>query len=325
MNPTTGNGDAFSEVYEYDTDGNRSSLTFYDVAGEPVESGWGIARYQWRISKDGTVTENRFNLAGEPVEIRPGFPFYCLKLHYDQNGWLALMENYGKNCKALTENELNAAQDKLQYTAAGDMYAWNVYNGEQQRSAGNGPRVARGLRGFDTLGQDASERFEDANGKPMTNAYGWTHSKARFDRYGNMIFRLNYNFKDLPAINEQLGFAGYHMQYDETGLHRLSLKYLDEHKQAAVHKKRGYHQVVSHYDAAGNMVRTRFEDVGGEIVNRIDSGVGIIERVYDEQNRLSSIELFDKDHRPVRHAREDWHRSTYIYHANGPLLRIEKS
>jgi len=325
MNPTTGNGDTFSEVYEYDRDGNRSTLSFLDIEGQSIDNGWGIARYEWSVSRDGTVTENRFNLKGEAAEIRPGFPFYCLKLHYDQNGWLALMENYGKTCQELTQNELNAAQDKLQYTAGGDMYAWNVYDSNEQRSEGNSPRVARGLRGFDALGQDISERYEDAQGKPMTNAYGWTQSKAEFDEYGNMIQRFNYDLAGQLAVNEQLGYAGYEMEFDEDGMNRLVLRYLDEQLRPAVHKTRGYHEVRTGFDANGDLERIQYLGVNGESVNRLDNGIGTIERRYDDKHRLVSVELFDKDLQPIRHAREDWHRSTYIYHSAGPLIRIERS
>jgi hypothetical protein len=144
MNPTLANG-AFREEYELDDDGNRLSLKFYDVEGARIESDWSVYAYEWSIDRRGTVTEKRFNSQGEPVSIRPHFPFYCLKLHYDQRGLLALMENYGKTCEELTLNNLNAAQDKLQYNTRGGFYAWNVYNAEEERSLGNGPMVARGI------------------------------------------------------------------------------------------------------------------------------------------------------------------------------------
>lgn len=325
MNRMTVNGSVYTEVFEYDADGNRKSLEFLGIDGEAVESDWGIARYSWRISKDGTVTENRFNLQNEPIEIRPGFPFFCLKLHYDQNGWLTLMENYGKDCDTLTTNELNAAQDKLQYTASGDMYAWNVYDASDQRSVGNGPRVARGVRGFDSLGQEIIEFYEDEFGNLMTNAYGWTHAKTEFDLNGNMIGRLNYGLEGKPALNEQLGFAGYRMQFDETGMNRLLLNYVDAQGNPAVHRVRGYYLVRTHYDDSGNPILTRFEGIDGEIVNRLDNGVGIIERHYDGLGRLNRVELFNKDHQPVRHRTEDWHRTSYLYRGDGPLIEVHKN
>ena len=169
MNPTTSNG-AFKEVFELDGDGQRQSLYFLDAGGERVATDWGVYRYDWSTDIRGTVTENRFDRDGNAVPIRPHFEFYCLKLHYDQRGLLALMENYGKNCEGLSLNEQNGAQDKIQYNARGGAYAWNVYDDREERSIGNGPMVARGIMERDVMGHTTREYYEDTDGNLMTNA-----------------------------------------------------------------------------------------------------------------------------------------------------------
>jgi len=322
MNPATANG-VYREVYELDRDGNRNALYFYDVDGRRIESDWGVYEYRWSVDRRGTVTEQRTDESGDPVAIRPHFPFYCLKLHYDQRGLLALMENFGFDCETLTRNELNAAQDKLQYNAMGGIYAWNVYDADEQRSIGNGPMVARGIMERDALGHTTREYYEDAAGRMITNAYGWTDTYAKFDRHGNMIERSNRDVDGNLANNPALGYARYVLEYDETGQHRVRLSYFDADGNAVAHRKRGYHDVVSDYDSRGNRIRNRFLDTDGAPVERTDTCAAYYGYEYDKRNRPISLRLFDARQRPAQHCADGWHETRYYYHPDGPLSHTE--
>ena len=132
-----------------------------------------------------------------------------------------------RTCEKLSLNNLNAAQDKLQYNARGGIYAWNVYNAEEERSAGNGPMVARGIMERDLLGHTTREYYEDADGKIMTNAYGWTNTYATVDKFGNMVARFNHDASGKRINNPLLGYSGYVMDFDESGKYRTSLTYQD--------------------------------------------------------------------------------------------------
>ena len=322
MNPTLANG-VFREVYEVDEDGNRNSLRFYDVEDARIESGWGIYIYEWSVDRRGTVTETRSDSHGEPVSIRPHFPFYCLKLHYDQRGLLALMENYGKTCEKLSLNNMNAAQDKLQYNASGGLYAWNVYDAQEKRSVGNGPMVARGIMERDDRGHTTREYYVDVDGKIMTSAYGWTNTYASFDDHGNMVERFNHDADGKRTNNPLLGYSGYILTYDESGKRRTSLSYQGADGSAATHLTRGYHSVKTEYDESGNRVRSRFEDSAGNLVNRKDFCAAVFEYSYDESNRLVSRRLLDEELMPARHCEDGWHEMTYHYHPKGPLSHID--
>jgi len=324
MNPTLANG-VFREVYEIDGDGNRVSLKFYDVEDSLIQSDWGIHAYEWSVDRRGTVTETRSDIDGEPVSIRPHFPFYCLKLHYDQRGLLALMENYGKSCDRLTLNDMNAAQDKLQYNASGGIYAWNVYDTQEKRSVGNGPLVARGIMERNDLGHTIREYYEDADGEIMTNAYGWTNTYARFDKFGNMIARFNHDAEGEKTNNLLLGYSGYIIDYDATGARRESLAYQNANGSPATHLTRGYHSVQTDYDSRGNRILSRFEDAAGNLIKRKDNCAAVYKYSYDARNRQTSMRLFDENMKPARHCDEGWHETTYHYHPQGPLSHIEKS
>lgn len=323
MNPTLANG-VFREVYKLDEDGNRAALEFFDVEGARIESDWGIYDYEWSVDRRGAVTEARSDSQGEPVSIRPHFPFYCLKLHYDQRGLLALMENYGTDCEELTLNNMNAAQDKLQYNARGGAYAWNVYNEKEERSVGNGPMVARGIMERDSLGHTTREYYEDAEGKIMTNAYGWTDTYATFDGFGNMFARFNHNADGERINNPLLGYSGYVMEFDESGEHRTSLAYRNADGSPATHLKRGYHAAKTEYDGEGNRIRSHFEDSVGNLVDRRDYCAAVFQYSYDNRNRLVSMRLLDEKLKPTHHCEEGWHETTYHYHPEGPLSHVEK-
>lgn len=322
MNSTLANG-VFREEYELDEDGNRMSLKFYDVEDERVESNWGIYVYEWSVDRRGTVTETRFDSHGKPVSIRPHFPFYCLKLHYDQRGLLALMENYGKTCEQLTLNNMNGAQDKLQYNDHGGIYAWNVYDTQEQRSIGNGPKVARGIMERDSYGHTTREYYEDADGKIMTSAHGWTNTFATFDTRGNMVERFNHDADGRRANNPLLGYSGSVMVFDDNGKNRTSVSLQNADGSPATHLTRGYHSVKTDYDDAGNRVRTRFEDSAGKPVNNKEYCAAFLEYSFDDRNRRVSIRLFDEQMKPARHCEDGWHKKTYHYHAKGPFSHTE--
>ena len=321
MNPTLSNG-VFREVYELDDDGNRVSLQFYDVENKRTESDWGVYVYEWSVDRTGSVTETRVSREGKAVSIRPHFPFYCLKLHYDQRGLLALMENYGESCDELTLNKLNAAQDKLQYNSSGGIYAWNVYDANEQRSVGNGPMVARGIMERDALGHTTREYYEDADGQIITNAYGWTNTFASFDDFGNMVGRFNHDAEGKRINNSLLAYSGYTMAFDAQGEHRLKLSYQNADGSPATHLTRGYHAVETEYDEQGNRIRLRFEDAAGDLVNRKDYCAAVFEYSYDNRNRITSMRLFDEKRQPARHCEDGWHERSYHYHPRGPLATI---
>ncbi len=297
-NPILVRGNVAEERYRLDSLGYRSSLTFHDADGAAVENGWGIARYAWTIGKDGHVIEERVNAAGAPAAIRPGFPFHRVRLRFGPNGWLALMDNIDADGR-LVQNPLNAAQDRLEYRADGHAHAWNVYDAREERAEGNGPRVARGLMSYDDDGLESGEQYENRTGAPMTNAYGFTMTRSAFDRFGNMLSRVNHDRDGRPLNNPRTGYAGYFLTWDSTGRLQRRLEYRDADGRPAIHRERGHHAVVERHDAAGNVAEMRYEDADGRLVNRLDNGVAMIRLAYDARRRVTERRFLDADGRPV--------------------------
>lgn len=301
-NPALARG-VYKEIYEFDEAGYRKRLTFENADGTRAQSGWGIAEYRWRIDKDGTVIELHFNLEGDTVVKRPNLTFYTLRLHYGPHGWLSLMENYGPDGEALVNNTMNAAQDKLDYDANGDMRAWNVFDENRLRVRGNSPGVHKGLRDFNEYGHIVRTYYEDENGDRMGSAYGWGESTTSYDTFGNILERWTHTFDGSErAINERLQYSGWKREWDETGLLELSRRYfLADGKSPAIHANIGAHFIRFEYDDSGNRTRLLHYDAEGNLIPSLDFGAAIIEMDYDDKNRMIERRLLDADQNLVNH------------------------
>ena len=295
-------GDVFQELYRLDERGYRLSLELYNVAGEPVENSWGVARYEWTRLDDGSVAEKRYGFNGELVQLRGGFPFYEVRLHYGPNGWLALMQNYGVNGE-LTMNELNAAQDRLEYTANGDLLSWNVLDVDGNYAVGNGPGVAKGIMERDAEGYEIIERYQNAEGEPITNNYGFSYTRKVNDRFGNRTEGSNYTLDGSRLmISEGRGYAGWRAIYDENGRNRIKIEFFGAERQPVVRGDRGYYAIRFVFDENDNEIAVHYEGASGELINAIDTGVAKIERIYDNRNRLTETRYFDKSGMLVNHS-----------------------
>lgn len=296
-------GDVFQELYRLDERGYRRSLEFYDVDGKPAENSWGVARYEWTLLDDGSVVEKRYGFDGELAELRDGFPFYEVRFQYGPNGWLALMQNYGTESE-LTMNELNAAQDRLEYAENGDLLSWNVLDVDGNYSVGNGPGVAKGVIERNAEGYEIIERYENAKGEPITNNYGFSYTRKLNDRFGNQIEGSNYSLDGSQLMNsEGRGYAGWRAIYDENGRNRIMLEFFDVERQRIVRGDRGYYTIRFVFDESDNEIAVHYEGVNGELVNANDTGLAKIERDYDSRNRLTETRYLDKNGTLVNHAR----------------------
>ncbi len=296
----------FREVYELDDLGYRKRLTFYNSAGERIENDWGIAEYVWTIQKNGLVIEDHFNLAGEVVPKRPNLPFMRLRLHYGPSGWLALMENYGTENR-LVNNAMNAAQDKLEYEADGDMRVWNVYDENEQRVKGNSPGVARGIREFDSNGYVVRSYYEDENGERMRSAYGWGETENQYDSYGNLVARWSGDEFGGPGVNEQLDYHGYRLSWDRTGRNNTEIRFYGvDKKTPAIHKRMGAHGFNMAYDGNGNRTSVSYFDASDNPVARRDYGAAVIEYSYDKKARLIETRRLGLDGALSDNNRQAW-------------------
>lgn len=320
-NPVTIRGSVAEERYELDENGFRRSLQMIGIDGEAVDNAWGIHRYQWEPQHDGSVIETRFNLAGEPVAMRPELPFFRLRLQFGPGGWLALMSNIDAHGK-LVQNTMNAAQDRLDYRWNGELLAWNVFDAQQQRIEGNQPGVARGVQSYDERGLPSVTRYEDRNGKPMKASWGSLQDRADYDRFGNLVAIRFTDSAGNPQVVPEIGCAMYAMRWDASGLRRTHLSCLDADGNPAKFAQGGYHQVVERYDEAGDPVEIRFEDDQGRLVSRTDSGIARIQVRFDSRHRPVHRQFLDHRGKPKRLEAAGAAVLEYHYRADGYRLKV---
>ncbi|MEM8846702.1 MAG: hypothetical protein AAGD17_06335 [Bacteroidota bacterium] len=280
------------EIYVKGFDGRYKKLFFEDESGQQVENEWGIYEYNWKRGDNGSIYESRKNKKGERVSLRPGFEFYDLKLFYNPNGTLALMQNVSEDGD-LVENKTGVAQDKLLFDNEGRWLGWEVLDSKGKLKRGNGPNVAKGINESDFFGYERSIRFEDIDGSAIKNSHGFYGSVRNYDQFGN--YQLTHFINDLgePYINEHSGYCYARYTWDAKGINRNMIELLDVKGKPIAHKTRGYSMIKQEYDTLDRLTQTTFLGVNGEPINRLDNGVSKIFYSYDKSNKLVAIKRID--------------------------------
>ena len=283
----------FREIYMINEMGKRVALHYENENGKKMENSWGISDYKWEHQMDGSVIEKRFNLEQEPKSLRPGFEFFTIRLYYEQNGLLALMQNideYGN----LVENSSGVAQDKLLFDEAGRWYGWNVLDKNHQIKRGNGPNVAKGINIPNEYGYETSVRYEDTDGSPLKNNYGFWGSHRFYDAFGNYDYTQFIDSTGKPGLNSRSGYCYAQYTWDRSGLNRLKVELLDTEKKAVLHKRGGYATIQQEYDQENKLIKTSYLGLDGKLVNRKDNGVAYIIYHYDEKRKRVKQIRFDR-------------------------------
>ena len=292
-NPSLQRG-AHKEVFTKDKMGKYQSLHFENEQDEKIENDWGISEYQWQVQQDGAVIEKRFNLAGEAKSLRPGFEFYNIRLYYEENGMLAIMQYIDEEGQ-LVDNSSGVAQDRLHFDQQGRWYGWTVMDAQHKVKRGNGPNVARGINVPNEWGYEASIHYEDEFGNHVKNNYGFWGSKRFYDTNGNYNYTQFIDKNGNPGINEKSGYSIAQYHWSEDGLRRLQVDLLDVDRRPVLHHTRGYWSIKMDYDRLGNRIRTTYLGLDGQPINRMDNGVAYLEYRYNAQHQLLDTKRFDQD------------------------------
>jgi len=284
---------AYREIYTLNQKGKRIGLHFEDKDGNKIENRWGILNYKWEHQKDGSVIENRYNLKGESKSLRPQFEFHTIRLYYEQNGILALMQNIDSK-GSLLENSSGVAQDKLLFDEEGRWTGWNVLDKNHQPKKGNGPNVAKGINIPDRYGYEISIRYEDVDGTPLINSHGFWGGKRFYDIFGN--YKMEYFIDSLgkPGINLKTGYCYAKYTWDKTGLNRLKVQLLDTRHKPVLHKLAGFVVIKHEYNGDNNLVKTSYLGLKGEKINRRDNGTSYIIYTYKDDKSRAEIKRYSK-------------------------------
>ena len=286
----------FKSIYKLDGQGRRVSLSFKNEKGDYIENTWGIARYVWEHQNDGSVIENRYNLNDYEVSLRPNFDFFRIRLSYEQNGVLALMQNIDEQGRLIV-NKSGAAQDKLVFDSEGRWLGWVVLGINDELHRGNGPNVAKGINESNNYGYESGLRFEDVDGSPVMNSHGFWGSKRYYDQYGNYAVTHFTDSLGKPGTNAKSGYSYAKYTFDKNGFNRIKVELQDVNQQPTIHKTGGYATITYEYDSFDNRIKTNYLGLDGELINRADNGISFIRYEYDEKHKRISTKRYNKEGR----------------------------
>ena len=114
------------------------------------------------------------------------------------------------------------------------------------------------------------------------------------------------------------------MVFDNNGVNRKSLKFLDSKGAPVMHKSRGYHSVQTQYDQYGNPLSISYKDESGRPVNRRDNCVANIIYAYDNKHRRISTKLFNAENEATKFCDGNWHETKFYYYQDGPLSHTKQ-
>ena len=283
--PMAVHGEVFESRYQLDPSGRRISLQYLGANGQPVESAWGVARYQWQHLDDGSVIEQRFDLDQQPVSLRPGFPFQRVRLSYDARGRTLLLQNIDASGSPQAADN-GFAQDRFTYTAHGELARYEVLDAQGGQSARNMQGIAAGLVRFTERGYEHIASYLDGDGRPAYNDNGWWRSERRYDDFGNLILNAFADQQGARALNPNTGYAELRIGWHDDGLRRRELAYFDAQGQPVEHQTRGMHAV-------------RYG--------------------YDSRQRLMLVYLVDRHQQLVEHAQQGWAMTRYQYQGDSAV------
>lgn len=284
---------AFQEIHVFDDLGRKSKLYFQDAEGKRMENEWGVYVYEWEHLMDGSVVERRFNQTGVEMPLRPGFDFHTIRLYYEQNGMLALMQNVNDDL-SLNENSSGVAQDKMLFDGVGRWLGWRVLDANNELERGNGPDVATGINQSNKWGYEVTLHYEDEEGNRIRSAYGFGGNLREYDKYGNFSKTTFLDEAGKPMNNERTGYSSSIYTYSEDGIDRLRVDLTDADGNPVEHGTRGFAAIVQSYDQNHNLLKTEYLNRVGQLINRIDNGIAYTTHSYPDGSE-SIVRNFDKD------------------------------
>ncbi len=212
--PTTNGMGVFKEVYFYNNKGKRTSVKFYDKDDNPINNSWGIFEYEWDFVGKNDVLEKRKNIKGDYVPMRPYYKFYNVLYKFDDNEILISMNNVDEELN-LINDETGIAVDKATFDENNNLINFRFFNKENKPAIGSFFGTAGGFATYDDKGNCLKYATIGLDGNFMVDKRNSTaYSKYKFDRFGNLIFRANYDINNKVLKRKEVANVQY--IYDES-------------------------------------------------------------------------------------------------------------
>jgi hypothetical protein len=244
----------------YDEQNNQTCITFLSKDSKPMTIADGYATAEMKYDPRGKMTQKRFyGVNGEAVLSKKN-GWHGWKAEYDERGNRTVMTYLGLDDKPMTLADGYATM-KSTYDARGNVIRQTFYgaNGESVKSQDGGYHGWEAE--YDEYGKQTVITYLGLDHNPMTLAdYGYATIKSTYDARGNRIAAKFYDVNGVPALSKKLGHHGWEAEYDKQG-NPILTTYIGPTLIA-----KGYAEVLSSYDADGNVTEETYYGVNGEAV-----------------------------------------------------------
>ncbi|UII81131.1 hypothetical protein [Flagellimonas sp. CMM7] len=258
------------EVFELDADGRRKSLVLYNEKDEQIETEYGTYRFEWETQNDSSFIQRALKKNGEINILMDYFDFYVTHITTDENGYLDLIKNYGKDGKELVLSEKKKA-------------AYTDFD-------------------FDEYGNEVSYTFHDEDGNLVDRqdtgyaSFGYaqvkyirkTPSKGVNDGLETVFF--DKNNRRVTASDS----VARHVRYHNDNGDIIAFEYYSLNEEKIIPPGIGYFRSERHYNKSGDIKETRYYDTDGRLTNNPSDGAAIVKLIYDDSRNILRIEKQDK-------------------------------
>ncbi|TFH37260.1 MAG: hypothetical protein E4G95_04940 [Bacteroidia bacterium] len=228
-------GGIYSAVYTLDNNDERTALKFIDKEGNPVENRNNIHRYTWNRLENGLVKELRYNLAEEETVMNPFCPFYELRFDYDSKGYVTNMSNYQAdtlyNCTAENCGDIGVSYFKFVNNESGDLLSFSVHNTVGQLSNLYWGWAKR-LNTVDQNGYVIETAMYDQDDEYLSGN-NVPVTKNIYDEHGALVESWSLDEERSPLNNPNNGVAFTEYRYDNKG-NRIETLRFDKDRVAVV-------------------------------------------------------------------------------------------
>lgn len=195
----------YKEVYEYNSQGKRIGVKFYDKNDELTNNTWRIAEYIWEQINEFDMIERRKNKMGDYVTMRPYYHFMTTLYKYTKEGLLISMNHIDENFNLINDydDKTGIAIDKAQYDQNHNLIGFKFYNANNKPVIGSFLESAGGKIEYDSDGNCIKYSTINLNGELMLSREK-AFDRYKFDSYGNNIEVGYYGVN-----NESVEFRGY--------------------------------------------------------------------------------------------------------------------
>ncbi|MBQ7187801.1 MAG: hypothetical protein IJR99_00135, partial [Kiritimatiellae bacterium] len=248
----------------YDASGNRTNRVFLSKTGGVTFDKNGIAEKRWKYNANGDIVEESYwDRDGAPMFSREhGTAGY--RLQYDGRRFVSSKVWIGRDGKPM-QCRHGVVEKRSRYDGQGRIEEEMVYGSDGNPVLLTDYRVAGYRIAYDNRGMMASKIWLGVDGRPAMHDGGFAETRWKYDERGNLAEERMYDDAGIPVSSTKLGYAGFHVTYDDRGL-EIRRSQLDSNGQPS---ERGLAEFRWKYDDRGNRIEELWYTASGNrFVNR---------------------------------------------------------